>query len=295
MRCLMGKSRTAELCCDGPYPTDPLADCWAYPVAAGDRRAWGCGVMDGDFVDPFAPTAPITPAATVPDYMTVYPEMDQGSEEWLAARCGVLTASEVKLIMTPTGNVAYNDKTRAHVWELAAQRITQFVEPRYIGDDMLRGHEDEVYARMAYDQHIAPTQTMGFMVNRKWGFAMGFSPDWLVGDDGLGEAKSRIQRFQVQTICDHVSPASCPPDYVLQCQTGLLVSERKWLDLCSYSNGLHMAVIRIHPDPVLQDLIIEAATVFEEKVRDKITDYHAALASGARLIPTERRIREELY
>jgi len=234
--------------------------------------------------DPFAP-----------DYMTYYPELDQGSEEWLAARCGMLTASEIKLIMTPTGKVADNDKTRAHVWELAAQRVNQFVEPRYVSDDMLRGTEDEVYARMAYDEHIAKTKTMGFIVNRKWGFAIGYSPDWLVGEDGLGEAKSRIQRLQFQTICDHVSPASCPPDFVLQCQTGLLVSERKWIDLCSYSNGMPMAAIRIWPDPVMQTAIIEAATAFEEKVRDKITDYHAALATGARLIPTERRIVQELY
>ncbi len=233
--------------------------------------------------------------ATPPDYLTYFPDLDQGSDEWLAARCGVLTASEMKHILTPTLKVADNDKTRAHVWELAAQRINQFVEARYIGGDMIRGTEDEVYARMAYDRHIAPTQTMGFIVNRKWGFAIGYSPDWLVGDDGLGEAKSRIQKLQVQTICENVSPASIPAEFVLQVQTGLLVTGRKWMDLCSYSNGMPMAVIRAFPDPVIHDAIIEAATLFEDKVRDKITDYHAAMASGARLIPTERRITMEMF
>lgn len=240
-----------------------------------------------DNVDPFA--------APLPDYITAYPDLDQGSEAWLMARCGILTASEMKLILTPALKVSDNDKTRAHVWELAAQRINQFVEPRYVGGDMIRGTEDEVYARMAYDKHIAPTQTMGFIVNRKWGFAIGYSPDWLVGDDGLGEAKSRLQRLQLETICDHVSPPTIPADFVLQVQTGLLVSERKWLDLCSYSNGMPMAVIRAYPDPVIQEAIIEAATAFEEQVRDKITDYHAAMASGARLIPTDRRIIQDMF
>ena len=234
-----------------------------------------------DNVDPFS--------RELPPYITQFPDLEQGSEAWLAARCGILTASEMKLIMTPTGKVADNDKTRGHVWELAAQRINQFVEPRYVGGDMIRGTEDEIYARMAYDAHVAPTQTMGFVVNRRWGFAIGYSPDWLVGDDGLGEAKSRLQKLQLQTICENVTPASIPSDFVLQVQTGLLVTERKWMDLCSYSNGMPMAVIRAYPDPAIHDAIIEAATAFEDKVRDKITDYHAAMASGARLIPTERR------
>jgi hypothetical protein len=77
-------------------------------------------------------------------HIVCHAEYEQGSESWLQARSGLLTASEVKLILTPTLKIANNDKTRAHVWEIAAQRITEYVEPRYIGDEMLRGHEDEV-------------------------------------------------------------------------------------------------------------------------------------------------------
>jgi hypothetical protein len=35
-----------------------------------------------------------------------YPDLDQGSELWLKARCGLLTASEMKLILTPTLKIA---------------------------------------------------------------------------------------------------------------------------------------------------------------------------------------------
>ena len=79
--------------------------------------------------------------------ITYHRDLIQGSDEWLAARCGLLTASEMKLILTPTLKIAANDKTRAHVYEIAAQRITRYVEPTYIGDDMLRGQEDEIIAR----------------------------------------------------------------------------------------------------------------------------------------------------
>lgn len=228
-------------------------------------------------------------------HITYFPELEQGSEAWLQMRCGMLTASEVKLIMTPTGKIADNDKTRAHVWELAAQRISGHVEPTYVSDDMLRGHDEEILARQTYDQCIAATKAVGFVVNRKLGFPIGCSPDWLVGTDGVGEAKSRRQKFQVQTIVENVGKETCPDDFVIQVQTALWVTERKWLDFCSYSNGLHMPVIRILPDPVWQERFEEAATAFEARVQQAVNDYRAALASGARLIPTERRIIQEMF
>lgn len=224
--------------------------------------------------------------------ITYHPEVTQGSDDWLAMRCGKLTASEMGRIMTPTGKVANNDKSRAHVWEIAAQRITRYVEPIYVSDDMLRGQEDEFYARQAYAERMAPVQETGFITNDRWGFTIGYSPDGLVGTDGLIEIKSRRQRFQVQTIVEHLTGGTIPDDYVLQCQTGLLVSEREWLDFISYSGGLPMCVVRVWPDDVVQGAIIEAAAAFEAKVADAIQIYREASAD---LIPTERRFEQEMY
>lgn len=220
-----------------------------------------------------------------------FPEMEQGSEEWLSARCGILTASEMKLIITPTLKIASNDKERAHLDELLAQRITQYVEPHYIGGDMLRGYEDEVLARHLYSEKYAPVQEMGFITNNKWGFTIGYSPDGIVGVDGLIECKSRRQKFQVDTIAN----GKIPDDYVIQVQTGLLVSGRKWLDFISYSGGLPMVTIRAYPDPVVQDAILAAAKAFESKLAEKLAKYQSALKSNARLIPTERRVEQEMY
>ena len=38
-------------------------------------------------------------------------DITQGSDEWFALRCGLLTASEMKLILTPTLKKANNEKT----------------------------------------------------------------------------------------------------------------------------------------------------------------------------------------
>lgn len=221
-------------------------------------------------------------------------DLIQGSDEWHQARCGLLTASEMNRVLTPTLKIANNDKTRQHVWELAAQRISNYVEPTYIGEAMLRGHEDEVIARGLYSEHFEPVTETGFVTNDRWGFTLGASPDGLVGVDGLIECKSRIQKYQVQTIVEHYRDGTTPDDFTLQVQTVLLVTERKWCDLISFSGGLPMIPMRIEANPEIQDAIIEAASAFEAKVQEAIADYHAAMSAGLRLIPTERRIEEEM-
>ncbi len=223
--------------------------------------------------------------------VTIHRDYIQGSEEWLAARCGLLTASEMRLIITPTLKVADNDKSRAHLYELLAQRITHYVEPSYIGDDMLRGMEDEEIARQIYNERFAPVERVGFVTNDEWGFTLGCSPDGLVGDDGMIEVKSRRQKFQIATIID----GTMPDDYAVQVQTELLVTRRAWCDFVSYSGGLPMIPIRVFPDALMQDAIIKAATAFEAKLAEKHAVYDAVLETNKQLVPTERRIEQEMF
>lgn len=220
-------------------------------------------------------------------------DLIQGSDEWRAVRCGLLTASEMKLIVTPTLKVASNDKERAHLYELLAQRVTRYVEPAYVSDDMLRGHEDEIEARILYDKHYHPVIDVGFITNDKFGFTIGYSPDGLVGGNGLLECKSRRQKFQTETIIECVPSGNAPAEFMLQLQTGLLVSEREWIDFISYSGGLPMVVIRVHPNREVQDAIVVAATAFERRLAEKLEKYHATLAEAG-FLPTERRAEEEI-
>lgn len=223
-----------------------------------------------------------------------HPNIEQGSEEWLRLRCGLLTASEMKLILTPTLKMASNKDERTHLYELLAQRITRYVEPHYISDDMLRGIEDEIEARALYAKRHAPVEICGFVTNDKWGFTLGYSPDGLVGADGLIEAKSRRQKYQVQTVIENVTTGTVPADYLMQHQTGLLVADdREWIDFISYSGGLPMAVIRVHPDEVVQNAIIEAAGAFEARLASKLSEYWEAV-EAAGLIQTQRKIEQEM-
>ncbi|HRE42766.1 MAG TPA: YqaJ viral recombinase family protein, partial [Terricaulis sp.] len=188
-----------------------------------------------------------------------YHDVTQGSDEWFALRCGLLTASEIKLIMTPTFKAAANDKERGHLFELLAQRITRYVEPSYIGEDMLRGYDGEVIARELYHKTFAPVTEMGFITNDKWGFTIGYSPDGLVGENGQIEIKSRKQKLQVQSVVIDVANGQAPVEHLLQVQSGLLVSERDWCDFLSYSPGLPMTAVKVAPDPVIHEAIVNIA------------------------------------
>lgn len=224
--------------------------------------------------------------------LTIHRELIQGSDEWLAARRGMLTASEIKLIVTPkTLKCAANDKVTSHLYELAAQRVTDHVEPSFISDDMLRGIEDEPHARDIYAEHFHGVEPIGFVTNDKWGFTLGASPDGFVGDEGMIEVKSPRQKKQLETIVT----GEVPEEHILQIQTGLLVTERQWCDFISYHGGMHMAVIRVFADATIQAAIVDAAATFYSKLDDVIQTYFARVAGkGSRLIPTQRRTEQEI-
>lgn len=224
-----------------------------------------------------------------------YPELEQGSDEWFQARCGILTASEMKNVINksleqvkPTAKEAARGKDVAHLYTLLSQRIWGHVPPHFLGYDMIRGHEDEIYAKIEYEKKYAPIEKMGFITNDKWGFTIGFSPDGLVGLDGLIESKSRNHKFQMETILD----GEMPDEFGVQVQTGMMVSERIWCDFISYPEmgGADMLTIRIEACKKTQEKIADAATDFEKRLQEKMRLYRDIVKSGNyRLTPTERR------
>lgn len=219
--------------------------------------------------------------------LTVLNDLLQGSDEWLEQRRGIVTASVVGKLLTATGRVASNDYSRALTTLLVAERITGHVDPVYVSDDMLRGQEDEPRAVEVYSEHFAPVATTGLMVRREAAWTLGYSPDGLVGDDGLIEVKSRRAKKQLATILSGEVPA----ENMAQCQAGLLVSGRKWLDYVSYSGGMPMYVIRVFPDRRWFDAIVAAVEQFEEAAAEMIERYEAAIVGFPM---TERVVEQEM-
>lgn len=189
----------------------------------------------------------------------VLSDLTQGSEEWHDQRRGIVTASVVGKLITPTLKVANNDTARAVTATLAAERITGWTEETAMTSDMWRGVESEPFAREIYSDNLAPVEEVGFMVRDDWGYRIGFSPDGLVGDDGAIEIKAPRAKTHMNTIlADEV-----PSYYMAQCQTGLLVSGRKWIDFVSYVGGMPLYVKRVLPDPAWAEAVVAVVALLE--------------------------------
>ena len=201
----------------------------------------------------------------------IYDNLTQGTDEWLEARRGIVTASVVgQLITTKTVKPANNDTSRGLMWTLLAERITGFIDPVYVSEDMLRGTMEEPIARQAYADHAGTeVDQVGFMTEDIGDARLGYSPDGLVGDDGLIEIKSRRPKKHVKTILED----RVPPENMAQIQCGLLVSGCAWLDYVSYCGGMPLWIKRVYPDDQWQDAIAEAVTQFEDLAAEALTTY----------------------
>jgi len=214
------------------------------------------------------------------------PDLIQGSDEWLEQRRGIVTASTVgKLVTSKTIRPASNDDSRGLAALLVAERITGYVDPVYVSDDMLRGHEDEPRAVEVYSERYAPVAyPTGFMVRDDWGFRIGYSPDGLVGDDGLIEVKSRRSKKHLQTILADEVPA----ENMAQLQCGLLVSGREWIDYLSYCGGMPLYRKRVVPNEIWFAAIVTAVEIFEHTAAEMLEAYAAAV----RDLPMTERVIE---
>ena len=201
-------------------------------------------------------------------------DLVQGTDEWLEARRGIVTASTLgALITAKTIRPSVGETARSLVATLAAERITGRIEPVFVSDDMLRGQMDEPRARDMYAEHTGATVTeVGFITLGIGGAVLGYSPDGLVGDDGLIEVKSRKPKKHLQTIVSD----QVPPENVAQLQAGLLVTGRAWIDYVSICGGMPLYIKRVLPDERWRDAITEAVEMAETSIVDMIARYEAA-------------------
>lgn len=217
--------------------------------------------------------------------MKIYTEIEQGTPEWLDLRKGIITSTVVKSLITPTFKLAENDKTRKAIWKLASERITGHLEDSYYSSDMERGNFEEPLARDLYGGAVE----VGFITNEFFGVTVGYSPDGLVGENGLIEIKSAKQSIQVERIVSGIVPV----EHLPQIHYGMLVSEREWCDFISYSNGMPMQVIRVEKDLKIQDILIEAVQIAETKIQNVIAEFYEK-SKGFKLAPRVAVVSDEI-
>jgi hypothetical protein len=174
----------------------------------------------------------------------------------------------------PVYEVADNETSRGLTAALIAERITGWTEDTPMTSDMWRGVEAEPYAREVYSGHYQQAVEVGFMLREEDGWRLGYSPDGLVGDDGLIEIKAPRAKTHLRTILtDEV-----PTYNMAQLQAGLLVSGRKWIDFVSYVGGMPLYVKRITPDQDWFEAITAACVAFEANAAQTVAEYQQRVA-----------------
>lgn len=178
--------------------------------------------------------------------LTIYNAEDipQGSDAWLEARRGILTASTVGRLLTSTGKPASNETARTLTDTLITERITGRVEPVFPTRDMERGTILEPFARDLYAEHYAPVTEIGFARLDTDTYTLGASPDGLVGSGGGIEIKCPRPRTHLATLRTEKVPAQ----YMAQIQACMHVLDRDWWDFISYAPGLPLFVKRVDRD-----------------------------------------------
>lgn len=145
----------------------------------------------------------------------------QGSDEWFAARLGLVTASHFSDVLNKkTGRGTY-------MMRLVAEKQQGKSQDGFQSAAMENGTIYEEYARKFYEDKFGViVKQVGFI---KMG-QVGCSPDGLVDDDGGIEIKCSEGPTHYRIILKDKMPTT----HIPQVQGNMWVADRKWWDFISY-------------------------------------------------------------
>lgn len=182
---------------------------------------------------------------------------EQGSPEWLQARCGILTASKGMDMSSMLKNGSESAKRTNLKKQLLVERFTGCPRSVYQNPAMRWGTDQEPFGREAYSLFTGePVTQVGLAISREIEF-FGASPDGLVGAEGMIEIKCPESETFIGWVLDGVVPDQHKPQMLAQ----LAVTGRQWCDFVAYDPRF----------PAEQDLFIRRFTPYPvdiEKIKD---------------------------
>lgn len=189
----------------------------------------------------------------------IFYDHPQGSEAWLEARRGVITASRFKDARdykAPTAADKKEGKTHGlpsskllgYAYDTARERAGGKAPQKFQNAAMRTGSEQEEFARLAYESLTGNlVEETGFYITDDGLF--GVSVDGLVDDDGVIEVKTMVSSDTLFTavVTGDIS------EYTDQCNGAMWLMGRKWVDLILWAPdlvgiGRDLTIIRINRD-----------------------------------------------
>jgi putative phage-type endonuclease len=198
----------------------------------------------------------------------------QGSPEWLAIRCGKVTASRVADVIART-KTGWGASRANYMAELIAERLTGQPAQAFMNDAMRWGTEKEPEARTAYEfWHDVEVVQVGFVPHPSIAMS-GASPDGLVGADGLVEIKAPNTATHLETLLSQTVPGK----YVTQMQWQMACTGRAWCDFASFDprlpTDMQLFVQRVERDDACIAKLEQDVTEFLAELDAKLAALNA--------------------
>lgn len=164
---------------------------------------------------------------------------EQGSEQWLKVRKGVVTGSRFKDARDKLKGGQPSRACLSYAMDIARERVGGRAPAKPQNAAMRTGTEQEPLARMAYERRTGNlVEEVGFFTTEDGCF--GLSPDGLIDDDGVLEIKTMVSS---ETLFTAVADGDVSA-YIDQCNGYLWLLGRQWVDLVLWCPDLHHMVIK---------------------------------------------------
>lgn len=191
--------------------------------------------------------------------------MEQGSNEWIAARKGKVTASQLDKLLTPA-KLEKSKQFEDFLYTSIAEIVSDYTKDNITTFAMERGKELEPIAREVYMQeNFCNVRTVGFLDCGDYGY----SPDGLIDDEKkIIEIKCPLGNTHTKYL---INNDMFIKDYNLQIQMGLLITGFDSCDLISYNPDFYdhkhqLLVINVKRD---EDVILRIYNILQTFIEAK--------------------------
>lgn len=184
---------------------------------------------------------------------------EQGSPEWHQARCGIISASNMKSLFTSRGEKTASGVRETYLNQVIAERLMQKPMDTFQSYDMERGTLLEAQARANFEMYLDVTvQEVGFHMHDD--HDIGCSPDGLFADTGV-----EIKCPKANTHVRYMRSKKLPTEYIQQVQGTMYVMNLERYYFMSYHPDLKPIIIEVKRDNELIDkaaeILIAAAKI----------------------------------
>ena len=193
---------------------------------------------------------------------------EQGSQEWLESRLGVVTASCFDKILSPTGKKS--TQVNDYVNKLVSQVLIGEVEETFKSDAMQRGNDLEPEAKDMY-QLITGNEVLetGLITHDDYGY--GCSPDGVIYENGEIVGGLEIKCPSPANHVGYLRANKIPTKYIPQVQGCMLVTNASWWDFMSYNEYIEPLIVRVERDEeyikLLEEQLIKACDTIQDLVQ----------------------------